>query len=68
MNAKLARTRRVTAHAVRPALLQAESLRRTRRKHARETAEDYVEAIAICPPPTARPGSSTWREGSGSPM
>jgi len=46
MNAKLARTRRVTAHAVRPALLQAESLRRTRRKHARETAEDYVEAIA----------------------
>ena len=46
MNAKLARKRRVTAHAVRPALLQAESLRRTRRKHARETAEDYVEAIA----------------------
>lgn len=31
---------------VRPSSLQAESLRRTRLKHARETAEDYVEAIA----------------------
>ncbi len=31
---------------VRPTALQAESLRRTRREHATETAEDYVEAIA----------------------
>ena len=46
MNAKPARVRPVPERTVRPALLQAESLRRTRRKHARETAEDYVEAIA----------------------
>src|SRR5262245_64699817 len=46
MKAGLAHKRRVPAQSVRPALLQAESLRRTRRKHARETAEDYVEAIA----------------------
>src|ERR1041384_1480002 len=32
--------------AVRSSALQAESLRRTRREHAAETAEDYVEAIA----------------------
>jgi DtxR family manganese transport transcriptional regulator len=32
--------------AVRPSALQAESLRQTRREHASETAEDYVEAIA----------------------
>lgn len=31
---------------VRPSALQAESLRQTRREHATETAEDYVEAIA----------------------
>lgn len=31
---------------VRPSALQAESLRQTRREHANETAEDYVEAIA----------------------
>lgn len=31
---------------VRPAALQAESLRRTRHEHAAETAEDYCEAIA----------------------
>lgn len=31
---------------VRPSALQAESLRQTRREHASETAEDYVEAIA----------------------
>lgn len=31
---------------VRPSALQAESLRQTRREHAAETAEDYVEAIA----------------------
>jgi DtxR family manganese transport transcriptional regulator len=31
---------------VRPTALQAESLQRTRREHATETAEDYVEAIA----------------------
>jgi DtxR family manganese transport transcriptional regulator len=31
---------------VRPSALQAESLRRTRREHAAEIAEDYVEAIA----------------------
>lgn len=31
---------------VRPSALQAESLRQTRREHAGETAEDYVEAIA----------------------
>ena len=40
------RQRPVSARTVRPATLQAESLRRTRRKHARETAEDYAEAIA----------------------
>lgn len=32
--------------AVRPSALQAESLQHTRREHASETAEDYVEAIA----------------------
>ena len=32
--------------AVRPSALQAESLQHTRREHALETAEDYVEAIA----------------------
>lgn len=32
--------------AVRPSALQAESLKQTRREHASETAEDYVEAIA----------------------
>jgi len=32
--------------AVRPSALQAESLQHTRREHAQETAEDYVEAIA----------------------
>jgi DtxR family manganese transport transcriptional regulator len=32
--------------AVRSAELQARALRQTRRKHSRETAEDYVEAIA----------------------
>ncbi len=31
---------------VRPSALQAETLRQTRREHASETAEDYVEAIA----------------------
>ena len=31
---------------VRSAELQARALRQTRRKHSRETAEDYVEAIA----------------------
>lgn len=31
---------------VRPSALQAESLQQTRREHASETAEDYVEAIA----------------------
>lgn len=31
---------------VRPTALQAESLQQTRREHASETAEDYVEAIA----------------------
>lgn len=34
------------APAPRPADLQAASLRQTRREHASETAEDYVEAIA----------------------
>lgn len=34
------------AKPVRPSALQAESLRQTRREHASETAEDYVEAIA----------------------
>jgi DtxR family manganese transport transcriptional regulator len=34
------------APVVRSSALQAESLRRTRREHAAETAEDYVEAIA----------------------
>ena len=31
---------------IRPSALQAESLQQTRREHASETAEDYVEAIA----------------------
>lgn len=31
---------------LRPSALQAESLQQTRREHASETAEDYVEAIA----------------------
>lgn len=34
------------AKPVRPSALQAESLQQTRREHAAETAEDYVEAIA----------------------
>ena len=37
---------RLAAKTVRPSALQAESLRQTRREHASETAEDYVEAIA----------------------
>lgn len=37
---------RPAAKTVRPSALQAESLRQTRREHATETAEDYVEAIA----------------------
>jgi len=37
---------RPPAKSVRPSALQAESLRQTRREHAAETAEDYVEAIA----------------------
>ena len=37
---------RSPAKPVRPSALQAESLRQTRREHAAETAEDYVEAIA----------------------
>lgn len=37
---------RSAAKTVRPSALQAESLRQTRREHATETAEDYVEAIA----------------------
>jgi DtxR family manganese transport transcriptional regulator len=37
---------RPSAPSVRPSALQAESLRQTRREHASETAEDYVEAIA----------------------
>jgi DtxR family transcriptional regulator, manganese transport regulator len=40
---KVSRTPRKT---VRPSALQAESLQQTRREHASETAEDYVEAIA----------------------
>ncbi len=39
-------TARAPAKPVRPSALQAESLRQTRREHAHETAEDYVEAIA----------------------
>ena len=37
---------RSTRKSVRPSALQAESLQQTRREHASETAEDYVEAIA----------------------
>ncbi len=37
---------RPAAKPVRPSALQAESLQQTRREHASETAEDYVEAIA----------------------
>ncbi|MFZ5494774.1 MAG: manganese-binding transcriptional regulator MntR [Verrucomicrobiota bacterium] len=40
------RTVRPPRNAVRPSALQAESLQQTRREHASETAEDYVEAIA----------------------
>ena len=40
------KTARPSAKPVRPSALQAESLRQTRREHASETAEDYVEAIA----------------------
>ena len=40
------KTARPSAKPVRPSALQAESLRQTRREHAAETAEDYVEAIA----------------------
>src|SRR5690242_15970571 len=39
------RERRAPA-AARPAEVQASSLRRTRRQHAMETAQDYAEAIA----------------------
>ncbi len=38
--------RRPAKSVVRPSALQAESLQHTRREHASETAEDYVEAIA----------------------
>ncbi len=37
---------RIPRKPVRPSALQAESLQHTRRDHASETAEDYVEAIA----------------------
>ena len=37
---------RAPRKSVRPSALQAESLQQTRREHASETAEDYVEAIA----------------------
>ncbi|MDB6168687.1 MAG: mntR [Verrucomicrobia bacterium] len=37
---------RAAKKAVRPSALQAESLQQTRRVHASEIAEDYVEAIA----------------------
>lgn len=37
---------RSSGKAVRPSALQAESLQQTRREHASEIAEDYVEAIA----------------------
>lgn len=37
---------RAPRQSVRPSALQAESLQQTRREHASETAEDYVEAIA----------------------
>jgi DtxR family manganese transport transcriptional regulator len=37
---------RSASQSVRPSALQAESLQQTRREHASETAEDYVEAIA----------------------
>ncbi len=40
------KTARPSAKPVRPSALQAESLQQTRREHAAETAEDYVEAIA----------------------
>lgn len=40
------KTARPTPPAVRPAALQAESLRHTRHEHALETAEDYCEAIS----------------------
>lgn len=40
------KTARPAPKPVRPSALQAESLRQTRREHASETAEDYVEAIA----------------------
>lgn len=38
--------KKAPAKPVRPSALQAESLQQTRREHASETAEDYVEAIA----------------------
>jgi len=37
---------RLPRKGIRPSALQAESLQQTRREHASETAEDYVEAIA----------------------
>ncbi len=40
------KTARPSRKPVRPSALQAESLQQTRREHASETAEDYVEAIA----------------------
>jgi len=42
----LPKTARAASRPVRSAPLQAASLRQTRRAHATETAEDYVEAIA----------------------
>jgi len=42
----LSKTGRPPRKPVRPSSLQAESLQHTRREHASETAEDYVEAIA----------------------
>ena len=38
--------KKTASPAVRPAALQAASLQQTRREHASETAEDYVEAIS----------------------
>ncbi|MCW5550273.1 MAG: manganese-binding transcriptional regulator MntR [Opitutaceae bacterium] len=40
------KTARQSKKSVRPSSLQAESLQQTRREHATEIAEDYVEAIA----------------------
>ena len=43
---RVKKTSRSPKKPVRPSALQAESLRQTRRMHASEIAEDYVEAIA----------------------